>query len=138
MANYEDLIGREDLDDIEAILSVVNNRCRRGHPYGEGQRGSDLHVGLREGAAPGAEQAVREGQDVAVERRDRSALGARGRPEEVVINNFMQNSVDGVSMADFDVTGTVFEKWSDKQWLEFGIESNNWTLSQFMHGEQGR
>lgn len=29
------------------------------------------------------------------------------------------------------------EKWGEKEWLEFGIESRNWSLSQFMHGEQG-
>ena len=33
--------------------------------------------------------------------------------------------------------GTPVEKWDDKQWLEFGVESRNWILSQFMHGEQG-
>ncbi|HAN36099.1 MAG: ferritin-like domain-containing protein [Ilumatobacteraceae bacterium] len=33
--------------------------------------------------------------------------------------------------------GTPVEKWGDKEWLEFGIESRNWSLSQFMHGEQG-
>ncbi|HQZ33214.1 MAG TPA: ferritin-like domain-containing protein [Ilumatobacteraceae bacterium] len=33
--------------------------------------------------------------------------------------------------------GTPVQKWGDKEWLEFGIESRNWSLSQFMHGEQG-
>ncbi|MGB8858545.1 MAG: ferritin-like domain-containing protein [Ilumatobacteraceae bacterium] len=33
--------------------------------------------------------------------------------------------------------GTPVEKWGDKEWLEFNIESKNWSLSQFMHGEQG-
>ncbi len=33
--------------------------------------------------------------------------------------------------------GTPLQKWGDKEWLEFGIESRNWMLSQFMHGEQG-
>ena len=33
--------------------------------------------------------------------------------------------------------GTPVEKWDDKKWLEFGIESRNWSLSQFLHGEQG-
>jgi hypothetical protein len=33
--------------------------------------------------------------------------------------------------------GTPVEKWGDKEWLEFGVESRNWSLSQFMHGEQG-
>jgi len=33
--------------------------------------------------------------------------------------------------------GSAVEKWGEKEWLEFGIESRNWTLSQFLHGEQG-
>jgi len=33
--------------------------------------------------------------------------------------------------------GTPVEKWGEKEWLEFGIEGRNWTLSQFLHGEQG-
>ena len=33
--------------------------------------------------------------------------------------------------------GTPVEKWGDKEWLEFGIEGRNWSLSQFLHGEQG-
>src|SRR4051794_38851867 len=33
--------------------------------------------------------------------------------------------------------GTPVEKWDEAKWLEFGIESRNWSLSQFMHGEQG-
>jgi hypothetical protein len=33
--------------------------------------------------------------------------------------------------------GTVVEKWSDQEWLEFGIDQRRWTLSQFLHGEQG-
>ena len=27
--------------------------------------------------------------------------------------------------------------WGDKEWLQLGIEAQNWRLSQFMHGEQG-
>jgi hypothetical protein len=33
--------------------------------------------------------------------------------------------------------GTAVEKWGEKEWLEFGVHSRNWSLSQFMHGEQG-
>ena len=33
--------------------------------------------------------------------------------------------------------GTPLQKWGDKEWLEFGIESRSWMLSQFLHGEQG-
>ncbi|MCO6728899.1 ferritin-like domain-containing protein, partial [Streptomyces sp. CHA16] len=36
-----------------------------------------------------------------------------------------------------DLTGTPFATWGDKEWVQLGIESQNWALSQFMHGEQG-
>jgi hypothetical protein len=55
--------------------------------------------------------------------------------------------VEKVVAADQEILGTGFdpniyigtpvEKWGDKEWLEFGIEGRNWTLSQFLHGEQG-
>src|SRR5690348_13648807 len=27
-------------------------------------------------------------------------------------------------------------KWDDKEWTQFAIENQTWTLSQFLHGEQ--
>jgi hypothetical protein len=33
--------------------------------------------------------------------------------------------------------GTIVEKWGEKEWLDFGIDQRRWTLSQFLHGEQG-
>ncbi len=43
----------------------------------------------------------------------------------------------GVGLDPAMYIGTPLEKWGDKEWLEFGVESRNWMLSQFMHGEQG-
>jgi hypothetical protein len=31
----------------------------------------------------------------------------------------------------------LFKGWGDKEWLQLGMEGQNWRLSQFMHGEQG-
>ena len=36
-----------------------------------------------------------------------------------------------------DLSRTCMARWSDEDWINLGIESQNWTLSQFMHGEQG-
>ena len=46
--------------------------------------------------------------------------------------NADQNQWDEAAIA-----GTVLEKWDEKRFLQFGIENQNWMLSQFMHGEQG-
>ena len=37
----------------------------------------------------------------------------------------------------YDLAGTPFEKWGDKEWAQLNVEGSNWSLSQFMHGEQG-
>jgi hypothetical protein len=36
-----------------------------------------------------------------------------------------------------DLTGTPMAKWTTKEWTEIGIHQQNFMLSQFMHGEQG-
>ena len=48
--------------------------------------------------------------------------------------NAVQN---GFLEQNLDLSGTQMEHWDDAKWLEFGIEGQNWMLSQFMHGEQG-
>jgi hypothetical protein len=35
------------------------------------------------------------------------------------------------------VAAGLFKGWGDKEWMQLGIEAQNWRLSQFMHGEQG-
>jgi hypothetical protein len=58
--------------------------------------------------------------------------------EKVVLANAVANAgADGMFGAGLDLSDTPFAKWGDKEWIEFGVESQNWTLSQFMHGEQG-
>jgi P-aminobenzoate N-oxygenase AurF len=36
-----------------------------------------------------------------------------------------------------DISGTCFERWGEREWLNLEIETSNWVLSQFLHGEQG-
>jgi hypothetical protein len=55
--------------------------------------------------------------------------------EQVVLANASQDG--GFFSQEIDLSGTPFAKWTDKEWIQLGIESQNWTLSQFMHGEQG-
>ena len=36
-----------------------------------------------------------------------------------------------------DLARSPLASWGEAEWLEFGLEIQNWSLSQFMHGEQG-
>jgi hypothetical protein len=53
---------------------------------------------------------------------------------DVVQANRAQNEA---IFSGYDLRGTPVESWGEEEWLRHSIESQNWTLSQFLHGEQG-
>ncbi len=132
-SSNEDIIGRDDINDIEAILSIantdVNEKIHAVKNNSETLFTWDYSLArpplrkLYEKAKTGQWNGTTDlpwATDVDVEATiaaDQLAIGA---------------GIDPVFYA-----GTPIEKWDDKQWLEFGIESRRWTLSQFLHGEQG-
>jgi len=133
MASNAELIGRSDINDLEAILSVTN---------------SDVDA---------ISHAIRANSDAIFTwdyERSRPALGKlyekakksqwNGETDlpwdtevdqaAVVLANA---EARGPIHENMDLTGTPFAKWDDEQWIKLGIETQNWTLSQFLHGEQG-
>jgi hypothetical protein len=132
MSSTEELIGRTDVDDIEAILAVTNSDV------------DEVTHAIRANADAiftwDYEQTRKPLQKL-YEKAKTSQWNARDLPwdtdvdqEAVAIANQIQN---GWADNRIDLTGTPFEHWGDREWLDFNIESQNWTLSQFMHGEQG-
>jgi hypothetical protein len=131
----EDLIGRRDVNDLEKILSVVNTD------------GDSLEHQVPDDADAiftwDYEKGARAGLNKLYEKAKKSQWnGETDLPwetdvdqEKVVMDNSLANG--GFFAGDRDLTGTPFEKFSDADWLKFGVESQNWTLSQFLHGEQG-
>ncbi|MEO7429424.1 MAG: ferritin-like domain-containing protein, partial [Acidimicrobiales bacterium] len=56
--------------------------------------------------------------------------------EQVVANAPVDPDLDPVFIAARQ-PGQPLHNWGEKEWLNLRIESQNWTMSQFMHGEQG-
>jgi hypothetical protein len=130
----EELIGRGEVNDLEAILGISNSdpeavdHAVDSHydtlftwNYDKGTRGrlDRLYEKAKSSQWNGQTDLpwhIDVDQEAVVE-ANRALMGANG--------------------LDIDVTDTPFEHWTDEQWLELGCESQNWTLSQFLHGEQG-
>src|SRR6187401_2893887 len=134
MATNQDLIGRDDVNDLEAILGITNT-----------ERDAVIHT-VRSNYDTIFTWDYEKGERPALNRLYEKAKtsmwnGETDLPwdtevdqEQVVANNAMAS---GGFDADIDVSGTPLESWDELKWLEFGVESQNWMLSQFMHGEQG-
>jgi hypothetical protein len=57
--------------------------------------------------------------------------------ERLIREDELRPSPELLAMIGVDVSGTALERWTEDQWVRFAMERQNWTMSQFMHGEQG-
>ncbi|MSX75823.1 MAG: ferritin-like domain-containing protein, partial [Actinobacteria bacterium] len=129
----EDMIGRADVNDIEAILAITNTD--RDAVISVVQDNSDAIFtwDYEKGARPSLEKLYEKAKHSMWDGEKDLPWETEVDQEQVVLANADMNG----GLLEFDVAGTPFEKWTDKEWIQVGIESQNWTLSQFMHGEQG-
>src|SRR5436190_12198102 len=133
MSSTEEMIGRAEIDDVEAILAiptdpagevehVVKNNADSIFTWDYSLARPQLRK-LYEKAKVGQWNATTDlpwDLEVDVEKTiavDQAAIGA------------------GIDPAIY--IGTPVQTWGDAEWLTFAIESRNWSLSQFLHGEQG-
>ena len=77
MRSTEEIIGRADVNDLEAILSFIGHEERERPPPRRRPLRGRVHLGLREGPAREAGQALREGEDRPVERPRPTCPGTR-------------------------------------------------------------
>ena len=129
----EEILGRSELNDVEAILAIpsvdpnevqhfVQNNCDSVFTWDYSLQRPALRK-LYERAKTGQWNATTDldwSIDVDPEKEAR-----------------LSRETIGVGLDPSTFIGTPVEKWGDKEWIDFNIESTNWSLSQFMHGEQG-
>jgi hypothetical protein len=137
MSTNADLIGRDDVNDLDAILAITNSE------------------------ADGVIRAVKDNADALFtwdyEKGKRPALnklyekaktsqwnGETDLPwhldvdiEKIAVAANMDQSRTDILMAAAAERNLSIATWGEKEWTQFHIESQNWTMSQFMHGEQG-
>jgi len=133
MSSTEEIIGRSDIDDLEAILSITNKDVDAvAHEVEDNAHA--IFTWDYERSRPALGKLYEKAKSSQWNAQTDLPWETPVDQEAVVLANVMANGgFDG----GVDVSGTPLEKWGDKEWIEFGVQSQNWTLSQFMHGEQG-
>ena len=136
MASYEDLIGRSEIDDLEAILAITNTEVDEALHAVRSNYDTIFTWDYEKGARPALNKLYEKAKSSQWNGETDLPWDTEVDQEAVVVANQLQQ-MGGIGPVNLDLSGTPFEKWSDKEWIQFGVESQNWTLSQFMHGEQG-
>ncbi|HEY5153466.1 MAG TPA: ferritin-like domain-containing protein, partial [Acidimicrobiales bacterium] len=129
----ENMIGRADINDLEAILSISNTDVDALIHTVKDNADAIFTWDYEKGARPALNKLYEKAKTSQWNGETDLDWSIDVDQEQVVAANALAN---GGSM-ELDLTGTCFASWDETQWLQLGIEMQNWTLSQFMHGEQG-
>jgi len=129
----ETLIGRADLDDLEAILAISNTDADEvAHRVRDNADAIfTWDYSMTRPALRKLYEKAKTGQWNATTDLDWSI----GVDLEKVVAGDQVAASAGIDPGLYD--DTVIGHWGEKEWLAFGIENRKWTLSQFLHGEQG-
>jgi len=133
-SSNEDLIGRADVNDLEAILSISNTDVDAVIHTVKDNADAIFTWDYEKGARPALNKLY--------EKAKRSQWnGETDLPWETEVDPEEMATLSAVAMGGWgggkDWSGTPFEKFAEKEWKQLSIESDAWTLSQFLHGEQG-
>ena len=134
MATNQDLIGRDDINDLEAILGVTNTDVDEAVHAVKDNAEAIFTWDYEKGQRPALNRLYEKAKTSMWNGETDLPWDTEVDQEKVVADNAMAS---GGFDADIDLSGTPLEHWDEVKWLEFGVESQNWMLSQFMHGEQG-
>src|SRR3954463_16238395 len=132
--NHE-LIGRDEINDLEAILSVTNSEVDAAVHTVRSNYDTIFTWDYEKGSRPKLNRLYEKAKTSMWNGETDLPWETEVDQEAVVMANTA--GVGGPGMDPAVLAGTPFEKWSEQDWIKFGVESQNWTLSQFMHGEQG-
>jgi hypothetical protein len=131
-----EIIGRDRINDFEAIFAVVGREDESGHHRVADHCQTEFTWDYRKGFRPKL--------DKLYEKAKRAQWnGSTDLPWETAVDQealviaAQSTDLEQERWSHTDLSGTVMEHWGDAEWLRFGIEQQNWMLSQFMHGEQG-
>jgi hypothetical protein len=129
-----DIIGRDDINDLEAILSITNTEKDAVISEVKSSYDTIFTWDYEKGHRPKLNRLYEKAKTSMWNGETDLPWETEVDQEAVVMANAM---AAGGFNAGMDLAGTPFEKWTEKEFVQMGIESQNWTLSQFMHGEQG-
>ncbi len=136
MHSNVELIGRERLDDLESDLSVVGHQEADGRHLVADPCPAEFTWDYQKGRRERLDRLYEKAKKAQWNATTDLPWETEVDQEKVVAMNAEANQ-DMQHWTNTDLSGTALEGWGEKEWLQLGVENQNWMLSQFLHGEQG-
>ncbi len=136
MSSDEQILGRASVDDLEAILSVSNTDVDEVVHAVKDNADAIFTWDYEKGERPALNKLYEKAKTAQWNGETDLDWSIDVDPEKIVSVIQGSNSAGPFEyMANHPESP--FKNFGDKEWTQLGVESMNWRLSQFMHGEQG-
>jgi hypothetical protein len=131
-SSNQELIGRDEINDLEAILSITNTDVDEAIHVVQDNADAIFTWDYEKGARPALNKLYEKA-------KHSQWNGETDLPWDTEVDLLKNAEIQRLQFADqqADLTGSPFEHFNEAELDQFTIESDNWALSQFMHGEQG-
>jgi hypothetical protein len=140
-ASDQQIIGRAGVNDLEAIMSVVNTDVEEVIHTVEDNADAIFTWDYEKGERPALNKLYEKAKHSQWNAETDLDWSIDVDPEKIL--SFLNDGGGSETpsglpfQALVDNDDSPFKNFGDKEWAELGVESMNWRLSQFMHGEQG-
>jgi len=136
-ATNEDILGRTGVDDLTAILAVTNTDRDEAIHTVRDNADAIFTWDYNKGARPALNKLYEKAKHSQWNGETDLDWSIEVDQERLVREGLGVPSKEGFAALGIDLSGTALESWGEAEWLQYAINSQNWSLSQFMHGEQG-
>jgi hypothetical protein len=128
-----EILGRSSVDDLAAILAVPSGDPDAIDARVTAQYDTVFTWDYAKGARPALQRLYEKAKHSQWDAETDLDWSIEVDQERVA----MANAAASPFASDIDLTGTSLARWTEADWTRYGVESQNWMLSQFLHGEQG-
>ena len=131
-----EILGRNDVDDLEAIISITNTDADEVEHIVV-DNGDAIFTWDYERSRPALVKLYEKAKTSQWNGETDLDWSIDVDPERMARESFGLPTRAGFAAIGVDLSGTALDRLSDDDWLTFQMERQNWMLSQFLHGEQG-
>jgi hypothetical protein len=136
MATDAEILGRADVNDLEAILAISNQDIHETVHAVKDNADAIFTWDYEKGARPALNKLYEKAKTSQWNGETDLDWSIEVDPTQV-LSALQGSNAAGPFQALTEMEDSPFKNFGDKEWEELGVESLNWRLSQFMHGEQG-
>jgi hypothetical protein len=132
-----DILGRADINDLEAIMEVSNTDTTELIHTVSDNADAIFTWDYEKGARPALNKLYEKAKTAQWNGETDLDWSIEVDPTKIM-SAMQEGSAAAGPLAEIAMApGSPFANFGDKEWEQLGVESINWRLSQFMHGEQG-